>query len=574
MRRSTVPVVAAATALALLFTGCSFSGGGGSSTNKNGKPVRKITIEYAAFPTVDPQRLTFGSWLAKQGLLEGLVLKSPQGNGVQPGAADKWTESTDGKVYTFHLRSDAKWSDGTPVTAEDFLFSYQRLLSPPAKSGVEGASDYPVDLGITGATDFLSGKLTDFSKVGIKATDKQTLQICLDAPNTDFLAAMADPWMLPLPAHTLKAHPKNWQSAKYWVGNGPYIISSWTPNVSMTLTPNKHYWDPSQVKLDRVVVRMTTDDTKAALHYQNKEVDVAPVDPPDLPRFQKDSTLSKSLQSIPAFYLTYLATMQSQNPALEDVRVRKALSLGMDRADVAKACAGCRAADTLVPGIVPDAGANVATPEDLAQAKQLLTQAGYPGGKGLTVNMLLGGNATPPLQAIAANWEHNLGIKVKIDVQEVGVYATKRAALAPKNYVGVWSSATSGGPSWRFWAAGSWGPTVIGAASIPGKDFGAYAKMTLNGPTAASSAYLASHESAAAKQYAALVAQANSTVDAAAAQKLYIQAARVRADMYYILPAFFTDNYYAIRTNITGVHLLNGYYFPFYLRGVGVTGSK
>ena len=160
-----------------------------------------LTYQYTAFDQLDPQRVSDGAPVAGQNLLEGMVTPDAAGTGVVPATADTWTVSKDGTVYTFHIRSDAKWSNGTPVTAQDFEWTYKRLLTPStsALDTLYGSSSYQTDLGIKNAANFQVGKVTDWSQVGVKALDPSHLQITLEKPNTNFLQGMAYTSMVPLP---------------------------------------------------------------------------------------------------------------------------------------------------------------------------------------------------------------------------------------------------------------------------------------------------------------------------------------------------------------------------------------
>ena len=205
-----------------------------------------LTYQYTAFDQLDPQRVSDGAPIAGQNLLEGMVTPDAAGTGVLPATADTWTVSRDGTVYTFHIRSDAKWSNGTPVTAQDFEWTYKRLLTPStsALDTLYGSSSYQADLGIKNAADFQVGKVTDWSQVGVKALDASHLRITLDAPNANFLQGMAYTSMVPLPEKNLEKFPYAWQTPAHWVGNGPFVMKSWTPNSMMVLVPNERLLGP------------------------------------------------------------------------------------------------------------------------------------------------------------------------------------------------------------------------------------------------------------------------------------------------------------------------------------------
>ena len=215
--------------VAVFVGGCAF--GGHHSSSAGGEEA--LTYQYVPFDALDPQRVSDGQVLAGQNLLEGLVTPDAAGTGVIPATADSWTVSRDRTVYIFHIRSDARWSDGTPVTAQDFEWTYRRLLSPSTSArdiALYGASGYHPDLGIKNATGYQQGTVGSWSHVGVKALDASHLRIVLGAPNPTFLQGMAAPAMVALPAKNLERSPYSWQEAAHWVGNGPFVIKSWTPN--------------------------------------------------------------------------------------------------------------------------------------------------------------------------------------------------------------------------------------------------------------------------------------------------------------------------------------------------------
>jgi len=191
---------------AVVLTGCSF--GGGSDAKKGEKSLR---FEYNNFPIIDPQGVTYGEWLSAAALFEGVVRLNKDGSDVLPAAATSWDASPDKKTYTFHLR-EAKWSDGSAITADDFEWTYKRLLSPSATASgaTQGANSYAPGLGIQGAVDFRAGTLKDWSKVGVKASDPKTLVITLAAPNSDFLLGMTQPSMVALPSKNVQKYPSDW----------------------------------------------------------------------------------------------------------------------------------------------------------------------------------------------------------------------------------------------------------------------------------------------------------------------------------------------------------------------------
>ena len=244
----------------------------------SGTKGQALTYQYAAFDQLDPQRVSDGAPIAGQDLLEGMVTPDAAGTGVLPATADTWTVSRDGTVYTFHIRKGAKWSNGAPVTAQDFESTYKRLLTPStsALDTLYGSSSYQTHLVIKNAANFQLGKVSDWSQVGVKALDASHLRITLEKANTNFLQGMAHTSMVPLPAKNLAKYPYAWQTPLHWVGNGPFVMKSWTPNSRMVLVPNQNYWDRKNVHLNRVNISMAkASDAEIQTRYKTGELDIA-----------------------------------------------------------------------------------------------------------------------------------------------------------------------------------------------------------------------------------------------------------------------------------------------------------
>lgn len=559
MGRGRVTVVlTAVTAVAL--TGCSF---GGSSGSKKGE--KSLRMEFSNFPIIDPQSVTYGEWLSASALFEGVVRLNKDGSNVVPAAATKWDVSPDKKTYTFHLR-DEKWSDGSKVTADDFAWTYKRLLTPSnaAAGATQGANSYVPGLGIKNAAAFQGSTIKDWSQVGIKAPDEKTLVITLAAPNSDFLLGMTHPSMLVLPSKVVQKYPTDWQKPAHFVGNGAYVMKGWTVNSSMQLDKNPDYWNAKNVDVDHISLALTDDPTQAGLHFENNETDIAALLSADIPRYQKSAALEKELIDFPGFYRSYLAVLHSKNPALEDVRVRQAFSLAMGRQNVAKSCNACSPSYSLVPSNLPGADAAAVT-EDIPKAKSLLAAAGYPNGKGLPTVHILATQDDPTLEAILDNWKTNLGVNAKLDVVDSGTYVQKRAAVQGSNYIGFYSGAFANLPSWRGWVSTLWGATFTQSFSLNSSDWDKYNSLVSGGKGPQAQQLLDTNASPDARQFAQTVTAADANGDTAASNQQYATAAALRQKTYLFLPTLTNDAYYAVRSGIGGVGQHPGYLLPFYL---------
>lgn len=356
---------------------------------------------------------------------EGLVSEDPQLK-VIPGVAEKWDISPDGLVYTFHLRADAKWSNGDPVTADDFVQSYRRMITPAL-----GAEYSYMLWHVVGAEDFNKGKLTDFERTGFKALDARTLQLTLRQPTPFLLHAMNHYAWFPLHIPTLKKFgaldrkSTPWSRPENFVGNGPYLLKEWRPNQKIVATRAPNYWDRAQVKIDEIhfypVELADTEERMfraGQLHVTN-EVPLTKI--AVYRRDQPDSIRVDPYNGI------YFYRFNVKRKPFDDVRVRRALALALDR-------------ETLVKKVTlaDEAPAYDFTPPDLlgyvsrhsfqanlAEAKRLLAEAGYPEGKGFPKVELLYNTLEKHrtiAEALQQMWRKNLGVDITLYNQEWKVY--------------------------------------------------------------------------------------------------------------------------------------------------------
>jgi oligopeptide transport system substrate-binding protein len=418
----------AALAVISLVAGCAKKT---ATVSSGSKPVTEQVwrINNGAEPQeLDPHAVTgIPEHKIIMGLFEGLVTEDPKDLHPVPGLAESWEISDDGLVYTFHLRKGVQWSNGDPITADDVVQTYKRELSPAL------ASEYSYLLWfMVGAEDYNKGKLTDFSKVGVKAIDDRTVQITLHHRTAFLLKVMASHYSWdPLPVKVIaKFGPLDQRGSKWTrpgnlVSSGPFVLKEWTPNQKVVLERNPRYWDAKTVRLDQIIFFPVEEPATEERMFRTGQVDMTY----ELPQSKVDTYRKENpaaLRTDP--YLgVYFYRFNVARAPFTDKRVRKALSLAIDRESIVK--------NVLRGGQQPEYAIsypNVAgyTPRarltgTVDDAKRLLAEAGYPGGKNFpTVELLYNtsDNHRQVAEAIQAMWRENLGIDVKLVNQEWKVY--------------------------------------------------------------------------------------------------------------------------------------------------------
>jgi len=353
-------------------------------------------------------------------LFEGLTTRAADGS-IVGGMAESWEMSPDGLTYTFHLRPGIKWSNGDPVTAQDFVDSWERTLNPAT------ASEYSYQLYyLLNGEAYGTGKITDFSQVGVKGPDDHTLVCTLAHPTAFFLELTSFQTLCPVHLPSVKKYGRDWTKPGHMVSNGPYVLKDWRFRNYILVEANPYYWKP--VPVHRMKVLPTSNaNTTFNLFYSHK-TDLV-LDTRSIP-----STLVADIKDKPYFHAnpfgatTFLRFNVKRKP-FDDVRVRKALALALDKHDIVTKItrAGEPIADTFAPpgykGYTPPPGLGYHPDE----ARRLLAEAGYPGGKGFPdVNLLYAIRGSGPQQIateMQALWQRELGItSIHLRGQEFNVY--------------------------------------------------------------------------------------------------------------------------------------------------------
>jgi oligopeptide transport system substrate-binding protein len=400
------------------------------SASQSKDQVLTLNLGIAEPETLDPAKSTgVAESTIELNLHEGLTRLDKDGNPT-PGIAENWDISEDGKTYTFYLR-DAEWNNGDPITAHDFEWSWKRALAP------ETAAEYAYQLWyIKNAQAYTEGNATA-DEVGVKAIDDHTLQVELIAPTGYFLSLCAFPTLLPVHRATVEANPDRWfMDPETYVSAGPFKMTAWEHNSKVVLEKNERYWDAKSVKLDKVVVTLTDSQITELSMFETGEIDFG--DNP--PRAELNRLIDEGKLFISPYLGSYYYMYNVDVKPLNDVRVRKALSMAIDRTVITEITgAGEQPATAYVPGGIPDieegtdfreAGGKYIEPTaQIEEAQRLLAEAGYPDGKGFPVlSILYNTNEMHKTiaEAIQEMWKKNLGIDITLTNQEWGVYLESR----------------------------------------------------------------------------------------------------------------------------------------------------
>jgi len=339
-------------------------------------------------------------------IFEGLTAFGPDG-AIVPGLAARWVSSIDGRTWTFTLRPGLQWSDGAPLTADDVVFSFRRLMDP-ATAAVYAPLVYVVKNGHA-----VNAGAQPVSSLGVSAPDAATVVINLENPTPYLPALLANAFLVVLPRHAIARWGDGWIAPAHSVVDGAFVLKEWTPQNRIVLVRNPHYHDAAQVKLDGVIYSPSADLEAAVTRFRAGELDMqSDVPSGRIPLLREQ--LPDQLHVAPSLDTFYLA-LNTSLPKLADKRVRLALSLAIDR-DVLAAKVlrdGSAPAHSLVPPTIagyqpaPMGFLDAPMEQRLARARDLLTQAGYGPGNPLTLNYThsTASESRRIAVAIAAMWQ-------------------------------------------------------------------------------------------------------------------------------------------------------------------------
>lgn len=343
--------------------------------------------------SLDPA-LIDGIWEAQISgdMLLGLTTEDAESKPI-PGAAESWETSEDGLTWTFHLR-DHTWSDGVPVTAEDFVFAWRRMLDPKTAAAYAYYL-YP----IKNARDVNTGR-QPVTALGVAARDDKTLVVTLDQPVPFMIEFLTHHTMYPVPRHVVDAKGAEWSRPGNFVSNGPYVLQSWTPNDRVTLVKNPRFYDAASIKIDVVNYFPTPDGDAALRRLRAGELDTQDPIPPLQIDFLR-ANMADALKITPTLTVAYASINISRKP-FDDVRIREALNLAVERetlVDRIIKLGDLPAYNMIPPGVANYPGGVAMRFKDmpfaqrLARAQELMRAAGYGPDKPLHVRFATTTNA-------------------------------------------------------------------------------------------------------------------------------------------------------------------------------------
>ena len=358
-------------------------------------------------------------------LFENLINNDPESDTATPGgAAFEVTPDATATVWTAKLRPDGKWSDGMPVTARDFTFSYERLLTPEL-----GAKYAEMLYFLKGAEDFNKGKTTDFATVGVEAVDDLTLRLTLRGPTPYFREILKHYTWGPVPRHVVLKHGSIGQRGNPWtrseniVGNGPYKLKSWRRTDHIEVERNPYYWNAANVTLNGVRFLPVTNYYTEGRMFRDGQLHVTYSATPEVVDLMKKEH-PEQLRQEPYVGTAFYRLNTTRKP-LNDARVRQALSFAVDRQAICDhVFRGYKPAYAITPPMGDYAPPHIAC-LDKEKARRLLAEAGYPGGKDFPrLKVLIASRevAATLAQALQAMWRETLGIEVEIENKEWNAY--------------------------------------------------------------------------------------------------------------------------------------------------------
>ncbi|MFT7579066.1 MAG: oligopeptide transport system substrate-binding protein [Myxococcota bacterium] len=380
--------------------------------------TQALGVVVGSLEYIDPNLVTeTEGGLVATNVFEGLLMPTRQaGLPYEQGVATHYALSDDERVYTFYLRKNAKWSDGSPVTAHDFVYSWRRKASPEL-----GTTAIEAIVFLKNAPKIMDGTIKDLTQLGVRAIDDYTLEATLEAPTPWWTTYVATYHLFPVPKHVVELHGKFWTRPENIVSNGAYELKVWKPRERLEMVKSETYWDRDNVRIPRINVIETADQKVEVNLFRTGGIQWARkgVPPTDIAKeIEKGS---------PDFFIDpmlcyYHYVFRQDRPPFDNVKVRKAFALAIDRRRLVELVTqGMEIPATGVVGPFFEDAMDYPTPDgigfDIGEAKRLLAEAGYPNGEGLpSIELIYNTMERHKLIAeyVARNLRENLGVDVTL----------------------------------------------------------------------------------------------------------------------------------------------------------------
>jgi dipeptide transport system substrate-binding protein len=416
---------------------CTANKDAGSEPQKEGKDGKKksekvLYLNNGQEPTSFDPPIGFDavSWNALNNLMEGLT-RLDENHEPQPAIAEKWDVSEDGKTYTFHIRKEAKWSNGDDVTANDFVYAWKRLLDPNTGSPAAFLAYF-----IEGGEAFNTGTGTA-EDVKVKAVDEKTFEVTLTSPQAYFLSVISNPCFFPINEKVAKENPEWFAEADTFVSNGPFKLAEWNHDSDFTMVKNDQYWDAKNVKLDKVHWAMVSDPNTEYQMYTTGELDTS-----DVPAELADKLFAEGNVNIEDQAGQYFYRFNVTMEPFQNKNIRKAFALAVDQKQMVELVTKNKekpAYGFVSYGFKDPSGKDFRETNgdliktDVEKAKELLKKGmeeeGYTKLPEVTLTYNTLESHKKIAEALQQMFKENLGVDVKLANMESSVFASEQKAL-------------------------------------------------------------------------------------------------------------------------------------------------
>ena len=376
------------------------------------------------------------SYTILNNIMDGLTKFSHE-HKPEPALAESWEISEDGKTFTFKIREGVVWSDGVPLKAGDFVYSWNRILNP------DTAGDYAYFLfDIKNAEEYNSGEINDFSKVGVKALDDNTLIVELKRPATYFPSVVSFMSTFPQREDVITKHGQSWTEPENIVTIGPYKITKWKHHDYLILEENEKYWGKKPKNVKKVKMIMNENSSSALALYESGELDF--LDSKSIPVLEVPRLVDTGEFITREAYRGSYVAFNVKKPPFDNQKVRKAFASSIERDSIVGLLQGAGfPLSSWIPKNMIAHNPDIGIKFDPENAKKLLAEAGYPGGKNFPDSSFLYpdvSNNRIVAEALQSMWKKHLGVEIELDNQEWKVYLKTRQTNPPEISRGSWGA--------------------------------------------------------------------------------------------------------------------------------------